>query len=189
MQTIDIQSLEEWYSKNREEKLSGLRILFDDIEPLFKNISAPFKVEVLGKSNLSIPIFKISFGTGKKRILIWSQMHGNESTGTKAVFDLFNFLQNPDGLESVRDGIFANTSLMIVPMLNPDGAIAYTRENAQMIDLNRDAVDLKGKESVYLRKLLESFDPQFCFNLHDQRTIFNVKGMQNPATISFLALV
>lgn len=187
MQTIDIQNLEEWYSNNREEKLSGLRILFDDIEPLFKNITAPFKVDILGESNLSIPIFKISFGTGKKRILIWSQMHGNESTGTKAVFDLFNFLQKPDGLELVRDGIFENTSLMIVPMLNPDGAIAYTRENAQMIDLNRDAVDLKGKESVYLRKLLESFDPQFCFNLHDQRTIFNVKGMQNPATISFLA--
>lgn len=187
MQTIDLQKIEEWYSKNHEDKLTGLRILFNDIEPLLKNISAPLNVEVLGNSNLDIPIYKIAFGTGEKRILIWSQMHGNESTGTKAVFDLLNFFENPDELLDVRNQIFENTSILIVPMLNPDGAIAFTRENAQMIDLNRDAVNLKGKESVYLRNLLESFNPHFCFNLHDQRTIFNVSGTKNPATISFLA--
>ena len=32
-----------------------------------------------------------------------------------------------------------------------------------------------------------NFNPKFCFNLHDQRTIFGVEGTKNPATISFLA--
>ena len=187
MQTLELESIEQWYSKNHEAKLSGLRILFEDINPLIKNISSKFKVELLGNSNLEIPIYKISIGTGKKRILIWSQMHGNESTGTKAVFDLINYLEDPDELSGICEKIMENTSIMIIPMLNPDGAIAYTRENEEGVDLNRDAVDLKAKESNYLRKVLESFNPQFCFNLHDQRTIFNVKGTKNPATISFLA--
>ena len=72
-------------------------------------------------------------------------------------------------------------------MLNPDGADKYTRVNANEIDLNRDAVDKTAKESKLLRKVLEDFNPSFCFNLHDQRTIFGVEGTKNPATISFLA--
>lgn len=72
-------------------------------------------------------------------------------------------------------------------MLNPDGAEVYTRVNGNNIDLNRDAVDRKAKESKLLRSVLEDFNPQFCFNLHDQRTIFNVENTKNTATISFLA--
>lgn len=187
MQTLELESIEQWYSKNQETKLSGLRILFKDIEPLINDISSEFKVEILGESHLKIPIYKISIGTGEKRVLIWSQMHGNESTGTKAVFDLINFLQKPEELDDIHRKIIENTTVMIIPMLNPDGAIAFTRENAESIDLNRDAVDLKAEESNYLRRILESFNPQFCFNLHDQRTIFNVQDTKNPATISFLA--
>lgn len=67
-------------------------------------------------------------------------------------------------------------------MLNPDGAEAYTRVNGNNIDLNRDAVARKAKESKLLRTALEAFKPQFCFNLHDQRTIFNVEStkIQQP---------
>jgi hypothetical protein len=72
-------------------------------------------------------------------------------------------------------------------MLNPDGAEAYTRVNANNIDLNRDAVDKVAVESNLLRRVLDDFNPHFCFNLHDQRTIFGVEGTKNPATISFLA--
>ncbi len=72
-------------------------------------------------------------------------------------------------------------------MLNPDGSKAYTRVNANNVDLNRDAVGRVAKESKLLRDVLEEFNPQFCFNLHDQRTIFGVEGTKNPATISFLA--
>jgi hypothetical protein len=83
--------------------------------------------------------------------------------------------------------ILEECTLVFIPMLNPDGSQAYTRVNANNIDLNRDAVDRVAKESNLLRNFLEEFDPQFCFNLHDQRTIFGVEGTKNPATISFLA--
>ena len=59
-------------------------------------------------------------------------------------------------------------------MLNPDGAEAYTRVNAQGIDLNRDVIDVKALESQVLQQVLKKVNPQYCFNLHDQRTIFSV---------------
>jgi hypothetical protein len=72
-------------------------------------------------------------------------------------------------------------------MLNPDGAKAYTRENAQKIDLNRDAVDLKSPESRILKAVLDEFNPDYCFNLHDQRDIFTAGSDGKTATLSFLA--
>jgi hypothetical protein len=72
-------------------------------------------------------------------------------------------------------------------MLNPDGAKLYTRANANLIDLNRDSQDLSQPESRVLRAVFEDFKPDFCFNLHDQRTIFGVSDTGKPATVSFLA--
>ncbi|MDO9261633.1 MAG: M14 family zinc carboxypeptidase, partial [Flavobacteriaceae bacterium] len=110
----------------------------------------------------------------------------NESTGTKAVFDLFSFFESNQFHELI-ELLMNNLTILFVPILNPDGALVYTRENAHGIDLNRDAVDLSAKESQLLNAVLNDFKPDFCFNLHDQRTIFNVEGTSNPATISFLA--
>lgn len=187
MQSINLEKLEEWYAVNFESKLSGLRILLDDIEPLIKNLNDDFLVKKEGASENELAIYSISIGNGAKRILIWSQMHGNESTGTKALFDLFKFFKNPGELSVIKEQILKRCTLIFIPMLNPDGAITYTRENAKGVDLNRDAVDRKAKESQLLRRILDEFKPHFCFNLHDQRAIFNVKGTKNPATISFLA--
>ena len=188
MKLINAAILENWYRANFESKLKGRRILFDDIEPLIKNLSSKFNKEIIGYSENNIPIYKISIGTGAIKILSWSQMHGNESTGTKALFDLFNFFDSNDTLlKDISDLILNNCTLQFIVLLNPDGAVKFTRENANNIDLNRDAVDVKAVESKLLRTVLDEFNPKFCFNLHDQRSIFNVEDTINPATISFLA--
>ena len=188
MKLINAAILENWYRTNFESKLKGRRILFDNIEPLIKNLSSKFNKEIIGYSENNIPIYKISIGTGAIKILSWSQMHGNESTGTKALFDLFNFFDRNDTLlKGISDVILNNCTLQFIVLLNPDGAVKFTRENANNIDLNRDAVDVKAVESKLLRTVLDEFNPKFCFNLHDQRSIFNVEDTINPATISFLA--
>jgi hypothetical protein len=185
---INTAILENWYAANFESKLKGRRILFEDIEPLIKNLSSKYKKEIIGYSENNIPIYKISIGKGPIKVLSWSQMHGNESTGTKALFDLFNFFEGSDiDLKGISDTILNNCTLQFIVLLNPDGAINFTRENANNIDLNRDAVTIKAIESKLLRTVLDDFNPNFCFNLHDQRSIFNVEGTKNPATISFLA--
>ena len=188
MKLISLHKLEQWYDLNFEENLKGRRILFDDIQPLIKNLSSNFKKEIIGYSENKIPIYKISIGNGKTKVLSWSQMHGNESTGTKALFDLFKFFESDTAeIKNITQEILSNCTLEFIVMLNPDGAINFTRENANNIDLNRDAVDKKATESKLLRTTLDDLKPKFCFNLHDQRSIFNVEGTKNPATMSFLA--
>jgi hypothetical protein len=112
-------------------------------------------------------------------------MHGNESTTTKAAFDLCNVLANSKTINI--NSILAECTIAIIPMLNPDGAKAYTRINANDIDLNRDAQELTQPESRTLRTFFDGFKPDFCFNLHGQRTIFSAGIVSNPATVSFLA--
>lgn len=138
----------------------------------------------IGKSVNGKAIKAFSLGTGNKRILMWSQMHGNESTTTKAVCDMFNFLQSDDPLAVT---LLKGCTLMIVPMLNPDGSEVYTRENINKIDLNRDAKNKSQPESRALRNLFENFHPDYCFNLHDQRTLFSAGSADKPATVSFLS--
>jgi murein tripeptide amidase MpaA len=93
-------------------------------------------------------------------------MHGNESTTTKALFDFLNVLQNGSAL--------ADQLLLILLYSNvePDGADMYTRLNANEVDLNRDSQNLTQPESKVLREIFDLFQPHYCFNLHDQRTIF-----------------
>ena len=183
--TLSVKFLKEIFEQQKESSLFGKWITFKNIEELFKKHQENFQIKQLGFSEQERPIYTLQIGSGKKKILLWSQMHGNESTGTKALFDLFNCFTNSNSSEI--ESILNECTLLFIPMLNPDGALAYTRVNANNVDLNRDAVDRVAKESKLLRKTLEEFNPQFCFNLHDQRTIFNVEGFKNPATISFLA--
>ena len=172
------------YNSVKEKTLKGRYITLDHIKPILDRLPDNFQVKVIGHSVNKSPIHAVTFGTGKIKILMWSQMHGNESTTTKAVFDLFNLFQsNPKDCKA----ILRNCTIKVIPMLNPDGAKAYTRINANEVDLNRDAQERTQPESNVLRTCYEDFLPDYCFNLHGQRTIFNVGNTPKPATVSFLA--
>ena len=152
------------------------------IEPLLTSLSNQFSQSVLGTSEGGMSIHGLQIGTGSKRILIWSQMHGNESTTTKALFDLFNYFELSDS-----KALLEACTLFIIPILNPDGADAYTRLNKNQVDLNRDAKALTQSESQILRSVYKEFKPDFCFNMHGQRTIFSAGNTSNSAVLSFLS--
>ncbi|MDC0177950.1 M14 family zinc carboxypeptidase [Polaribacter sp.] len=185
MNTLSANFLENIYTSQKEDSLHGKWITYKDIENQFSKYAPKFDISQIGTSEEKRPIMQLKIGYGSKKILVWSQMHGNESTGTKAIFDLLNCIVTSSEATFLK--ILEECTLVFIPMLNPDGAQAYTRVNANEVDLNRDAVNRVAKESKLLRTVLENFDPKFCFNLHDQRTIFGVEGTKNPATISFLA--
>ena len=168
----------------KEKTLSGRYITLGQIGPLLDRFDKDGKMAVAGKSVNGKPIYRCEAGSGKTRILMWSQMHGNESTTTKALFDFFNFLES-DSAEA--KAFLSYFTFCFLPMLNPDGAELYTRANAAGIDLNRDAQDLSQPESIALRETYLDFKPDYCYNLHDQRTIFGVADTGKPATVSFLA--
>ncbi len=186
--------------KNQSEfswaKLPGLKnryfnnALLEKI--LFQFLSDKVEVKVIGSSEENRPIYRVAIGRGKKNILAWSQMHGNETTNTRAILDLYNLLihYNEYLLDSDEKQSFNNFleeyTLYTIPILNPDGAEVYTRVNANKIDLNRDAEKRTQLESQILYSQVKELNPVLCLNLHDQRTLFGLDNKQ-PATISFLA--
>ena len=177
-------NLEELFDQNKEQSIEGRYLTLDHIEPLLEKLNTNNQVKVIGKSVLGEPIYSYEIGTGETRIYLWSQMHGNESTTTKALFDFINVLNN--GSE-FAEKLLKNFTFYSIPILNPDGARLYTRENANKVDLNRDSQNLTQPESNVLREVFETFKPDYCFNLHDQRTIFGAGSTGKPATVSFLA--
>nr|WP_294929222.1 M14 metallopeptidase family protein [uncultured Flavobacterium sp.] len=177
-------NLEELFNQNKEESIEGRYLTLEHIQPLLDRINTDGQVKIIGKSVLDKPIYSYEIGSGETRIYLWSQMHGNESTTTKALFDFINVLNS--GSEFAGNMLKAFT-FYCIPILNPDGAALYTRANANEIDLNRDSQDLTQPESRVLREAFENFNPHFCFNLHDQRTIFGAGETGKPATVSFLA--
>ena len=181
---MQVKNLKSLFDNHKETRLFHRYICNDHVLTLIKELSNKFEVSTIGHSVKGEEIHAIKFGTGSKRILLWSQMHGNESTTTKALFDLLNTLSANDDL---FNSLGASCTITIIPILNPDGARAYTRVNANEVDLNRDAQDLTQPESRILKSVYDDFMPHYCFNLHGQRTIFGVGATNKSATVSFLA--
>tara|TARA_R110002050_G_scaffold3682_4_gene19129 strand:- start:3105 stop:4256 length:1152 start_codon:yes stop_codon:yes gene_type:complete len=181
---MKIKVLLKLFKQYKEKSLYHRYITNKHIAPLLAKFESNVLVETIGYSVNNKPIYSIIIGSGDKKILIWSQMHGNESTTTKALFDVLNTLNSN---ETTAEHILNTCSLYIIPILNPDGAEAYTRVNASEVDLNRDAQALSQPESKVLRHAFDTFKPHFCYNLHGQRTIFSAGHSRHPATVSFLA--
>ena len=148
-------NFEQLFSQFKEQSLHGRYITLDAIVPLLNKLNTKNQLTVIGQSVLGKPIYKYLIGTGKTKILLWSQMHGNESTTTKALFDLLNLLNNNS---EISNSLLNNFTFCCLPMLNPDGASLYTRENANKVDLNRDSQDLTQPESSLLRAVFEDFN-------------------------------
>jgi hypothetical protein len=171
-------------TEHLENELKGRYVTNNHILPLLNKLPNQFRVKTIGKSVLDKPIYSVEYGIGPIKVLIWSQMHGNESTTTKGLFDFFNYLSSDTDFSKE---IYSKYTLYCIPILNPDGAEAYTRVNANEIDLNRDAFEITQPESKLLRSVFEDYKPDLCYNLHDQRTIFGTESYNLPATVSFLA--
>lgn len=178
----------EHYEEYKERSLNERRIKYQDIQPLIKKWKeyAGFKVQKVGTSIEGRELSLISVGSGETDIFLWSQMHGDESTATMAIFDILNFLAD-DSFQEVKNSLLNEVRLHFLPMLNPDGAQEFQRRNALGIDVNRDALRLQSPEARTLKRVRDSLEADFGFNLHDQSRYYNAEGTSKPATISFLA--
>ena len=141
--------------------------------------SSALSTREIGKSLQGRAIRTVTFGDGKTKVLLWSQMHGDESTATMALADIFNYLSAP-GSGPIRDRLKHDLTIVFIPMLNPDGAQVFQRRNAAAVDINRDARRLATPEARALKAERDRFLPDFGFNLHDQnaRTRVGPNGKQ-----------
>jgi len=151
--------------------------LWSAIEPSLR--SSALRVTDVGRSIQNRPIRAVTFGSGPTKVLLWSQMHGDESTATMALADILSFFADP-ARDPLRERLARALTVVMVPMLNPDGAELFQRENAAGIDINRDARRLSSPEARALKALRDSLRPEFGFNLHDQnaRTLTGARGRQ-----------
>ncbi len=143
-------------------------------------------MEEVGSSIEGRSINVITVGTGGKKVLLWSQMHGDESTATLAFMDIFSFLLHRFAEDKWITDMLADVTLYFIPMLNPDGAERVERRTAVGIDMNRDALDLATPEARILRNMQRRFKPSFGFNLHDQE-LSSTGNSKNVTAIALLA--
>jgi len=148
--------------------------------------SEHLSAERVGESAEGRPLREVRFGSGPVPVLLWSQMHGDESTASMALADLFALVaERPE--HPVVQTLLEALTVHTIPMLNPDGARRFQRRNAQGIDVNRDARRLATPEGRTLKAVRDRVEPTFAFNLHDQNVRTRVGDTGRGVAIAFLA--
>lgn len=89
-------------------------------------------VETIGYSSKGRAIAAYTFGSGAKSVVYTGAIHGNE-VSTRSLM-----LRWIDELEANARAIPAGTSVVVVPMINPDGIAAGSRVSGSNVDLNRN---------------------------------------------------
>lgn len=163
-------ALSESYGQWKTAAFQSRRISPELFHSLLKEITEGKNIlesQELGTSFEGRPIRLVTVGTGATSVLLWSQMHGDESTATMAIADMLNYFRLHSDDEISRT-ILSRLTLLFLPMLNPDGAVRFQRRTAQGIDMNRDALALQTPEARLLTRVQQEKKPTFAFNLHDQ---------------------
>lgn len=143
-----------------------------------------FVVTEVGRSMQGRELRTVTFGAGPVKVFLWSQMHGDEATATMALADVLAFLASTEA-SPLRDRVARDLTVTFLPMLNPDGAEVFQRENAAGIDINRDVRRLSSPEARVLKAVRDRIEPDFGFNLHDQNARTRV-GQGEQAAIALL---
>jgi Zinc carboxypeptidase len=184
------QALYNSYEGYKVKEVASRRFKHDALMHILDSLLAPIKnfsrIEQIGVSSEGRSINLLMVGSGKKKIFMWSQMHGDEPTATMGVLDMLSYVGKNQTAPEVKR-ILSETTLLIIPMLNPDGAERFQRRSAHGIDINRDALQLQTNEAKILKQTRDKYSPEFGFNLHDQEPRYTVGSTGNVATIALLA--
>lgn len=140
------------------------------------------------KNNNEIILIEQIGKESDKTILIIGVFHGDEPQGK---FLIENYIQSFANVSEPRStGI---NRLLFIPCLNPDGLKNNTRQNANMVDLNRNFPTknwIKSEEKDYfggenssseietkfVEEIIEEFSPDMILTLHAPYKIVNYDG-------------
>jgi len=110
---------------------------------------------LLGQStqNRDIGMLEI-LGEGNEWVILLGRQHPPEVTGALAVFPFVDSLVEDSALVKQFQKRF---NVLVIPDLNPDGvALGNWRHTSTGVDLNRDWIDFKQKESRLVRDKIEA---------------------------------
>ncbi|WP_226681722.1 M14 family zinc carboxypeptidase [Sutcliffiella horikoshii] len=97
------------------------------LEQIQQTSQGKVNVETAGYTNQGRGIYKASVGHGDKVVLIQSEIHGNEKTGTVALLNILQNLGSSNSPEVKR--ILEELTIVVIPMLNVDGSELSRRGN------------------------------------------------------------
>lgn len=107
-------------------------------------------VEVAGYSNQGREVYTATVGTGDKVVLVESEIHGNEKTGTAALLKILQQLGSNNSAEFKK--LREELTIVAMPMINPDAT-----------ELNRRGNDLSWSEVVEDFPQLENASPTWNY--------------------------
>ncbi len=85
---------------------------------------------MLGQTKLKTPIKAVKFGSGERVVVVLAGIHGDERSSTDVAEAFVASLQ--------KAGNPANTTIVVIPMMNPDGIALGKRTNSNGVDINRN---------------------------------------------------
>lgn len=112
--------------------------MVDEMKELEKRYPDNVRLEAIGLSRESQPIYSIIFGTGEKRLVASGGVHGREIVNPTVLLKMADYYLSNEYKGNLSGKIY------LIPCLNPDGyEIARTKsvlwkENAAFVDLNRN---------------------------------------------------
>ncbi len=164
-----------------------------DIDPPRVESVVTSRQSVIGKSVQGREIRMAEFGTGARPVLIMGGIHGNE---TASVIVAGKLVEELSALPEETHGV----PVTVIPVANPDGFEAKTRQNARGVDLNRNfpaanwkkgaarknngAEPLSEPESRALYETIERLKPRLIISIHSidaGRHCNNYDGPGEPA--------
>jgi hypothetical protein len=99
------------------------------------------------------------------RLLVIARQHGSEPSGTEAALALISHFAASRG--KLETETLRRLAFIVVPVANPDGALAGRRGNGNGADLNRDWVRLSQPETGALMAAIRAWRPQAVMDLHE----------------------
>lgn len=97
------------------------------LQQIEANSQGRVALEVVGQSNKGRDIYQARVGTGDKVVLIESEIHGNENTGTEALLSMLQYLGSSNSPEAQK--IREEITLVTLPKMNPDASELDRRGN------------------------------------------------------------
>lgn len=140
------------------------------------------ELEVIGQSIKGKDLYLVKYISNPENptVLFLTQQHGNEQLTTEGALEFIKHL----GTGKTK-GVLDNVNVLVVPMLNPDGAMGdvdfslddyvakgdrhLTRYNAVGADINRDHIDKIHPETQALHQnVLQKYEIDYMIDLHHQ---------------------
>ena len=137
-----------------------------------ESLSHEISVSTIGRSSHSKrKIVMVRVGRGDsdsvatRRLLVIFRQHGDEPATTEAALLLLRGFAH--GGDPELRAALPHVSLYLIPMANPDGAEAGTRNNGNNVDLNRDWGIFTQEETRSIAHVVRKLRPQIVVDAHN----------------------